>query len=54
MLLREELLENGFDFTDTEYIISAIDDSFASPTERCDLYSYVGLDGKSLAEKMKK
>lgn len=54
MLLREELLEHGFDFTDTEYIISAIDDSFASPTERCDLYSYVGLDGKSLAEKMKK
>lgn len=34
------------------YRTAAIRDNFASPTELCDLYDYVGLSPKALAEKM--
>lgn len=36
-----------------DYSIAAIDDNFASPTERCDLYGFVGLSAEKIAEKMK-
>ena len=52
MLLRDALELSGFDFGKCKYIISAIDDNFASPDEKCDLYDYVGLSADKLAEKM--
>ena len=52
MLMREALEDQGFDFNTCEYLISAIDDNFASPDEPCDLYDYVGLSAEKLAEKM--
>lgn len=36
-----------------EYEIAAIDESFASPKERCDLYDFVGLSEGKIAERMK-
>lgn len=36
-----------------DYRIVAIDDSFASPKEKCDLYEFVGLSAEKIAEKMK-
>lgn len=53
-ITRDELLKRGFDLSKTDYIIAAIDDNFASPSEKCDLYDYVGLSPEKLAEKMKK
>lgn len=50
MLLREALAENGFDLSACEYDIAAIDDNFASPAEACDLYDYVGLSPRRLAD----
>lgn len=52
-ITREELILCGMDICATEYRIAAIDDNFASPTELCDLYDYVGLTAEKLAEKMK-
>ena len=52
MLLRDALELAGFDFSKCKYIISAIDDNFASPDKKCDLYDYVGLSADKLAEKM--
>ena len=52
MLLRDALELSGFDFGKCKYLISAIDDNFASPEEECDLYDYVGLSSDKLAEKM--
>lgn len=52
MLLREELIKLGFDTSRCEYIISAIDDNFASPDTPCELYDYVGLSPEKIAEKM--
>lgn len=34
------------------YMIAAIDDSFVSPTERCDIYEYAGLNAERLASLM--
>ncbi len=48
------LLSAGFDFSKTEYLISAIDDNFASPSEICDLYDHVGLSSEKLKKRMKK
>jgi len=50
--VREELLDLGFDFGKCHFDIAAIDDNFAAPTEKCDLYSYLGLDPESLASRM--
>ena len=52
--IRAELICNGFDINKTDFRISAIDDNFASPTEPCDLYEYVGLSANKLAEAMRK
>ena len=49
---RGALFDLGFDLNKTEYKIAAIDDSFASPSELCDLYDYVGLSSEKLADKM--
>lgn len=50
--LREELIKRGFDFERCEYLISAIDDNFASPDTPCELYDYLGLSPEKLANKM--
>ncbi len=52
MLLREELIKQGFDFGKCEYHICAIDDNFASPDYPCELYDYLGLSPIKLAKKM--
>lgn len=52
-ILREELVSRGIDLGKIEYRIAAIEDNFASPTEPCELYSYVGLSADKLAAKMK-
>ena len=53
-ITREELISKGLDTSVTEYVIAAIDDNFASPECRCELYDFVGLSPKKLAAKMKK
>ncbi len=50
--LENGLLESGFDFGGVKYSIAAIDDNFASPTERCDLYDFVGLSPEKLAKRI--
>ena len=50
--LLSSLHERGFDFSRTDYRISAISDSFASPTEPCDLYDFVGLSPEKLARRI--
>ena len=45
--------ESGFDHTKTKIKIAAIDGNFASPSEICDLYSYVGLSANKLYEMIK-
>ena len=51
MLLLEEL--RALDHTVAlKYAVSAIEDNFASPTEPCDLYGFVGLDPEHLINKM--
>ena len=52
VLTMNALSKRGFDFASTEYRIAAIDDNFASPTEPCDLYDFVGLSPTKLLEKM--
>ena len=52
MLMRDALENLGADLSSHEYLISAIDDNFASPSEPCDLYDYVGLSAEKLAERM--
>lgn len=51
MLLAKELSELGFD-VQTRYRIAAIDDNFASPSELCDLYGYLGMSPEALTEKI--
>ena len=46
------LRKYGFDFSETEYRIAAIDDDFLSPTEPCDIYEYAGLSPEKIVEKM--
>lgn len=50
--LLSSLHERGFDFSRTDYRISAVSDSFASPTEPCDLYDFVGLSPEKLARRI--
>ncbi len=49
-----ENMLRSFDFSPTEfkYKISAIDDSFVSPMEICNLYDYAGISAEKLAKKM--
>ena len=51
MLLATELFACGFD-VQAKYRIAAIDDNFASPSQPCDLYAYLGLSPEALTEKM--
>lgn len=48
------LIDRGLDLNKTKYEIAAIEDNFASPMTKCDLYDYVGLSPEKLAEKMQK
>lgn len=50
--LLSALSDKEFDFSQTDYKISAIDDNFASPTEICDLYDFVGLSPEKLARRI--
>ncbi len=50
----DELASAGHDFTKTEYLIAAIDDDFVAPTEKCDLYDYVGLSPEKIASRITK
>ena len=52
MNLREALCNKSFDFSKTYYDVAAIDDNFASPDQRCDLYDYVGLSAEKLAARI--
>lgn len=51
MLIRDELLKQGFDFSACRYEIAAIDDNFASPDRLCDIYDFVGLSPEKLSQK---
>ncbi len=51
MLLFDALNKVGIKIK-AEYIHLAIDDNFASPTEPCELYSYLGLSSDKIAEKI--
>ena len=51
MLLLDALKKNGIKLS-AEYEHLAIDDNFASPTEICDIYEYLGLSPERLAEKI--
>ena len=48
------LVDIGIDLGKTKYEIAAIEDNFASPEEKCDLYDYVGLSPERLADRMRK
>jgi len=52
MLLCDELMRLGADLSGGRYKISAIDDDFASPSELCNIYEYVGLDASTLADRI--
>jgi len=51
MLLREALIKLSCEL-DGKYFIKAIDDNFASPDKKCDVYSYLGFSPEALAEKI--
>ena len=52
VLTMNSLRKHGFDFSETEYRIAAIDDDFVSPTTPCDIYAYAGLSPEKIVEKM--
>ena len=52
MIIGSELSARGFNVSMGRYEVAAIDDNFASPTEPCDMYDYLGLSPNKLAEKM--
>ena len=52
VLTMNSLNKAGFDFGKTDYRIAAIDDSFVSPTDPCDIYDYAGLSAVKLVERM--
>ena len=51
MLLFDSFKRCGIELN-AEYIHIAIDDNFASPTEPCGLYSYLGMSEEKIAEKI--
>lgn len=51
MLLFDAMKKSGIELK-SEYIHIAIDDNFASPTEPCELYSYLGLSAEKIADKI--
>ena len=52
-ITREKLAELGA-LQNVDYSTIAIDDNFASPSEICDIYDYVGLSAEKIAKEMKK
>lgn len=46
------LRKAGFDFSETEYMISAIDDTFLIPESPCDIYELAGISAKKIVEKI--
>jgi hypothetical protein len=46
------LREKYAEFGNKRIEIAAIDDNFASPTEKCDIYDYVGLSSDAIYKKM--
>ena len=50
--LLSALVESGFDFSPAKYSVAAIDDSFAAPEFKCELYDYLGLSPEKLAKRM--
>ena len=52
MLLCDELMRLGVDVSGGRYLISAVNDDFASPTEPCDIYEFAGLDPRALVDKI--
>lgn len=52
VLTMNSLRKHGFDFSETEYRIAAIDDDFVSPGAPCDIYDYAGLSPRKLVDKM--
>ena len=52
VLTMNALIKHEFDFNQTNYRIAAIDDSFVSPDNLCDIYDFAGLSSQKLVEKM--
>ncbi len=52
VLTMNSLRKRGFDFSETECRIAAIEDDFISPSTPCDIYEYAGLSPEKLVEKM--
>lgn len=53
MITKTILSERGFDFAKTRFDIIAIDDNFASPESKCNIYDYVGLSAERILEFLK-
>ncbi len=54
MITKTMLSERGFDFNKTSFDIIAIDDNFAAPDSKCNIYDYVGLSAEKIIEFLKK
>ena len=53
-MIASEMLREKYEFTSNcEIAICAIDDNFAIPTEKCDVYEYLGLSAGALCKRMK-
>ena len=46
------LREKYSDFAEKRIAIAAIDDTFASPEQKCDIYDFVGLSSEKISERM--
>ena len=53
MITANALREKYFISDDVNIAIQAIDDNFAAPEEKCDIYSYLGLSAEKIADKIK-
>lgn len=54
MITKAMLSERGFDFNKTRFDIIAIDDNFATPDSKCNIYDYVGLSAEKIVEFLNK
>ncbi|MBQ3016738.1 MAG: 1-deoxy-D-xylulose-5-phosphate synthase [Clostridia bacterium] len=53
MITESKLKENGLIAKEVITKIVAIDDNFVIPTEKCDIYDYIGLSAEKIADAMK-
>ena len=53
MVTKTMLSELGFDLGKTRFDIIAIDDNFAAPDRKCNIYDYVGLSAEKIVEFLK-